>query len=415
MPIRPDLETHGGIKCELTGEVRARLAADVEHTTLLSCALTSLSLAVLVLDHDHTVLTANEAASDLLGITSTSLAGPSMTPRDLDIRILRAEEKSRGHPRAWCIAGLQVRQCPGRSPPGRQLQVVLGAPVMMSAGVLSTTGLPREDTQCAEAVMSPFTTPDGQTYFTLIFTSIPDIAIGSHCLDTSETASPSPDAATVVGSLRHVGPVLTSNQELSAPLLHRGHQGASGTDTSYKIDMLKDAMLNRINSPMISVWRDGSVAFINQGLYSIIPGGYHTTPLMQCSAARHLDTVSYKPEAGPVISPVSLPEWNLWTENFSRQLQHDEHPFFRVLATQTAFANVKAGYQSKDGKRTVIKFAGKDVRDSATGEFVAGIITAHLVTSATEGVFQSQEPEEDGFKMICDYMPQLVSHHAFLV
>jgi hypothetical protein len=135
---------------------------------------------------------------------------------------------------------------------------------------------------------------------------------------------------------------------------------------------------------------------------------------MQCPAARHLDVVSYAPEADPVISPVSLPEWDLWTENFSRRLEHDEHPFFRVLATQTTFANVKAGYQSKDKKRTVIEIAGKDVRDSATGEFVAGIITAQLVTSVTEGVFQYQEPEENGSKMICDYMPQLVSHHKFL-
>jgi hypothetical protein len=95
-------------------------------------------------------------------------------------------------------------------------------------------------------------------------------------------------------------------------------------------------------------------------------------------------------------------------------LEHDEHPFFRVLATQTAFANVRAGYQSKGRTRTVIEFDGKDVRDSVTGEFVAGIITAHLVTSANEGVFEYQEPEEDGFKMICDCMPQLVSHHAFL-
>jgi hypothetical protein len=266
MPIRSDTETHGGNECELTGEVRARLAADVEHMTLLSCALTSLSHAVLVLDHDHMILTANEAASDLLGITSTSLAGPSTTPRDLDIRILRAEKKSRGHPGAWCIARLQARQFPGRSPSCCQLQVVLGAPIMMSAGVLSTIGLPQEDTQCAEAVMSPFTTPDGQTYFTLIFTSIPDIATRSHCLDTSETASPSHDVATAVGSLRHIGLVSTSNQESSAILSPRGHQGASWTDTSYKINMLKDAMLNRINSPMIGIWRDGSVAFINQGL-----------------------------------------------------------------------------------------------------------------------------------------------------
>ncbi|KAK7178098.1 histidine kinase hhk6p [Paraphaeosphaeria sporulosa] len=241
----------------------------------------------------------------------------------------------------------------------------------------------QEDTQCPEAEMSPFKTPDGRTYFTLVFTNTPRIALRSHCSVSSEKASFVQETAIVVKSLRH-----DSCQESS---YSRDHQGASSTDNSCKINILKDAMLNRIKSPLVGIWKDSSVAVANQ-------------------AARHLssdDIVSHKPEQGSVVSPASFPEWNLWTEDFSRQLLPNEHPVSRLLTSKTAFSSI-AGYLSKGGKRTPIKVAGKDVRDNTTGEFIAGIITADLEKSVMEGVVRFQEREEEGFRTICDCMPQLV-------
>lgn len=110
-----------------------------------------------------------------------------------------------------------------------------------------------------------------------------------------------------------------------------------------------------------------------------------------------------------------LTEWELWTENFSRRLSHDEHPAFRLLNTQNSFNNVWAAYKSKLGARTVLNFAGKGLRDSETGKFIAGIITARASPSASENISQYQEREVEGFRMICDCMPQLVSQDSLLM
>ena len=56
----------------------------------------------------------------------------------------------------------------------------------------------------------------------------------------------------------------------------------------------------------------------------------------------------------------------------------------------------------------VFEVQGEAIRDDATGEFLAGVVTSRDVTKMAEMITQIKEQDEERFKLICDTMPQLV-------
>ncbi|PHH67070.1 hypothetical protein CDD81_4465 [Ophiocordyceps australis] len=155
-----------------------------------------------------------------------------------------------------------------------------------------------------------------------------------------------------------------------------------------KIILMKDALLDNTQMPIVAMWKDGSVTFPNK-------------------AARMLIAPEAEMDTG-LDGFDLLASWCLWTEDFSRQLDLSEYPISVLIRTETPFSSIRVGLYLADGKRVVHDVLGEAIRDDTTGEFLAGVVTGRDVTVMTEEITQIKERDDERFKLICDTMPQLV-------
>lgn len=155
-----------------------------------------------------------------------------------------------------------------------------------------------------------------------------------------------------------------------------------------KIMLLKDSLLDNTQTPILAMWKDGSVSLPNR-------------------AARELFSKNADLEA-PANGFDLLPAWSLWTDDFSRQLEPNEFPISVLLETETPFSGFRIGMYDKNGKRCVFDVEGEALRDDSTGEFLAGIVTCRDVTKMAEEISRIKAQDEERFRLICDTMPQLV-------
>jgi PAS domain S-box-containing protein len=151
---------------------------------------------------------------------------------------------------------------------------------------------------------------------------------------------------------------------------------------------MKDALLDKIQTPILAMWKDGSVTFPNR-------------------AARSLFNRNADPDVmGDGFN--LLPSWVVWSEDFSRQLDPSEHPMSVLIRTETPFACRRIGMHDVAGQQLVFDVEGATLRDEVTGEFLAGITTYRDVTRMTEEIMEMKAGDEERFRLICDTMPQLV-------
>lgn len=148
--------------------------------------------------------------------------------------------------------------------------------------------------------------------------------------------------------------------------------------------LLKDGLLDNPTTPILAMWKDGSVSFPNK-------------------AARDL----FNPNAdlGSTVDGFDLlPAWAVYTEDFSRQLEPSEYPISVMIRTETPFTGFRIGMRDRKGKKLVFDVEGTALRDDNTGEFLAGVVTCRDITEMAE----LKASEAERFKLICDTMPQLV-------
>ncbi|KAK1755331.1 putative signal transduction histidine-protein kinase [Echria macrotheca] len=155
-----------------------------------------------------------------------------------------------------------------------------------------------------------------------------------------------------------------------------------------KIMLLKDSLLDNASSPVLAMWKDGSVSFPNR-------------------AARELFNKDADLQT-TVDGFDLLPAWTIWTEDFSRTLEPQEYPISIVLKTETPFTGRRIGMIDRSGKRFVFDVEGAVLKDESTGEFLAGVVTCRDVTKMAEEISRIKAEDEERFKLICDTMPQLV-------
>ena len=166
-----------------------------------------------------------------------------------------------------------------------------------------------------------------------------------------------------------------------------------------KLIRIKDALLDNTEMPILAMWKDGSVAFPN-------------------AAARRLFTRDQDPDDLDNGFDL-LPSWNVYTEDFKRQLEPREFPISVLIETEQPFTGVKIGMYDAGGKPHVFDVLGEAIRDDVTGEFLAGVVTCRDVTKMTQMITDIKEQDEERFRLICDSMPQLVwtstpdGHHDF--
>lgn len=270
----------------------------------------------------------------------------------------------------------------------------------------------------AKMIITIWEVEDRQTYFTLTFTdtlSTPSSIANSkksvarpnslEAIDRKSISTSTPSSA--VSSRNSDSPSFHSPSTItmsSTPFPPLGPPSAAsqlGTPSLLqKMILIKDALLDNTQMPILAMWKDGSVSFPNK-------------------AARR----NFKKDAKYESSLDGfdlLPCWQLFTEDFSRVLELDEFPISILLKTEQPFSSGhRIGLYNDEGKKVVYDVLGEVIRDDATGEFLAGVVTGRDVTEMTEEISQIKERDEERFRLICDTMPQLVwtaradGHHDF--
>lgn len=105
---------------------------------------------------------------------------------------------------------------------------------------------------------------------------------------------------------------------------------------------------------------------------------------------------------------MQLPAWNVWDEDYTRQLEPEEYPISALIRTEKPFTGRRIGMYDSEGRKLVFEVVGEVIRDDTTGEFFAGVVSARDVTKVTEMITRIKEQDEERFKLMCDTMPQLV-------
>lgn len=258
----------------------------------------------------------------------------------------------------------------------------------------------------AKMIVTIWEVEDHQTYFTLTFTnthSTPSIPVQnkksvarSSLLEAAERKSIAISNPSSVASSRessspsfHSPGAVSMSSSPFPPMGPPSMASHSSTPSLLqKITLMKDALLDNTQIPILAMWKDGSVAFPNKAARLML------------SANADLDAV--------VDGFDLLANWPMWSEDFSRRLDVAENPMSVLLRTETPFTSMRVGAFDREGKKIVHDVLGEAIRDDTTGDFLAGVVTWRDVTDMTEEITQIKERDEERFKLICDTMPQFV-------
>ncbi|KAJ4016495.1 hypothetical protein NW752_003620 [Fusarium irregulare] len=299
------------------------------------------------------------------------------------------------------------------SPPSRKPQDSIVEVVITRKGVNKPTLDKRFDPKdsdsqiYAKMIITIWELEDHQIFFTLTFTSTespPSTLLNNN---KRAIAKPSILEAAERKSITHSNPSsVASSRDSNSPSFHSpgivtmssspfppmGPPSAATHSSTpsllQKMLLMKDALLNNTQMPILAMWKDGSVTFPN-------------------TAARKL----FEKEA-PLDTSLNgfelMRYWHIYTEDFSERLDVDEMPICRLLKTEKPFTGLRVGMYDENRSRRVYDVLGEAIRDDSTGEFLAGVVTGRDVTVMTEEITQIKERDEERFKLICDTMPQLV-------
>jgi PAS domain S-box-containing protein len=156
-----------------------------------------------------------------------------------------------------------------------------------------------------------------------------------------------------------------------------------------KVIMMKDALLDNTQVPILAMWKDESLTIPNR-------------------AARRL----FHPSADLTVVKDGfdlVSKWHVWDETFTTKLDPSEYPISVLVRTQTPFEHRKIGiYDPETDRRIVFDCLGEALMDEHSGEFLAGVLTCRDITSMTEQINEIKEKDEQRFELICDSMPQMI-------
>ncbi|KAI1309790.1 hypothetical protein F5Y03DRAFT_403953 [Xylaria venustula] len=150
--------------------------------------------------------------------------------------------------------------------------------------------------------------------------------------------------------------------------------------------VIKDALLDNTEMPILAMWKDGSVPVLNK-------------------AAKEL----FKPSGCAQCNDDYLSNIEIWNEDFTRKLKSDEFPTTVLLREQKPFSGRKFGAEHKTtGKKVVYDVLGEILKDSGSGEIIGGVTTCRDITYMAQEITNIKEADEERFKVICETVPQLV-------
>ncbi|KAL7939112.1 hypothetical protein V8C35DRAFT_756 [Trichoderma chlorosporum] len=260
----------------------------------------------------------------------------------------------------------------------------------------------------AKMIITVWEVEDKQVFFTLTFTntqSAPSMPLSSRrsiarssILEAVEKKSISTSNPSSVASSRDSSSPLFYSPSVitmsSSPFPPMGpptiasHSQASTPSVLQKMLRMKDALIDSTQMPVVAMWKDGSVTFPNKAARQLFPVD---ADLDSSSDGFHL-----------------LQKWEVWNEDFTRQLDVSEYPISVLLRTEMPFESKRIGMYARSGKKIIFDVLGEGIFDDTTHEFLAGVVTGRDVTIMREEITHIKERDEERFKTICDAMPQLV-------
>lgn len=253
----------------------------------------------------------------------------------------------------------------------------------------------------AKMMISVWEIAEHQTYFTLTFTNTESdphpnstsrrkhvarpSALESAERTTVATASNPPSIASSHGSSSspsyRISPSSVSLSSSPFPPLGPPYKSLqSAPSVLQKMTIIKDSLLDNTETPIIAMWKDCTVAYPNAA----------------CRKLMNKQVADSASEGYEILS-----NWSLYTEDFSRALEHDEYPLSILLGTQTPFSGMRVGVIDRDGKRLVLDILAEAIRDDENGEFLAGVVTCRDVTRMAEEMDQMKVRDLERFKIIC--------------
>jgi hypothetical protein len=180
---------------------------------------------------------------------------------------------------------------------------------------------------------------------------------GTHSSPSSISSGRSSNAGGSSNSSAITSPTAVSMSVSPFPPLGPPSRSAisSAPSSLQKILMMKDALLDGTEIPILAMWKDESLTIPNR-------------------AARRL----FHPSAD--LSHVKdgfdlVGKWHVWDETFTQRLDPSEYPISVLIRTQTPFSSRKIGIFDPDtGRKIFFDCLGEAIRDPDTGEFLAGIV-----------------------------------------
>ncbi|KAI0895387.1 hypothetical protein F4806DRAFT_496952 [Annulohypoxylon nitens] len=155
-----------------------------------------------------------------------------------------------------------------------------------------------------------------------------------------------------------------------------------------KLTIIKDSLLDKTETPIFSMWIDGSAPVMNRAARELF-------------AATSGDTY----QDGFDL----LPKWEVWDGDFTRKYTPSELPIAVLVRERKPFSSWRIGmYDRKRDVRIVFDVLGELITDDETGEVIAGIITCRNVTAMAQEITEIRIADKERFQLICDTMPQMV-------
>lgn len=305
--------------------------------------------------------------------------------------------------------GLPGFVCPNSPPPNSVIEVVVTS--QATARPIHSATKKSANQVYAKMIVTIFEIEDNQTYFILTFTSTeaaatqpppPRKSVARPSMTVLEAADrrtisnsnpPSAGSGHDSGSpLYRVSPSAVSmSSSPFPPLGPPSRTSLSSTPTLLqKMTTIKDALLDNTQMPILGMWKDGSAPVMN-------------------AAARELFVDPNEVDGDYGVGLDVLPKWEVYDETFTEKFDHSEFPIAVLLRTGKPFSSMRVGMRHpRKDTRMVFDVLGEIIKDTTTGEMLAGVITCRDVTSMAQEITNIKELDEERFKLICNTMPQMV-------
>ncbi|KAK7967486.1 uncharacterized protein PG986_001763 [Apiospora aurea] len=295
-------------------------------------------------------------------------------------------------------------------PPNSVIEVVVTS--QAATGRPNRTATKKSGNQVyAKMIVTIFQIEDNQTYFILTFTSTnsaathpppPRKTVARPSMSVLEAAErktisnsnpPSAGSGHESGSpLYRVSPgAVSMSSSPFPPLGPPSRTSLSSTPTLLqKMTTIKDALLDNTQMPILGMWKDGSAPVMN-------------------AAARELFVDPNEVDGEYGLGLDVLLKWEVYDENFTNKSDYSEFPMAVLLKTGEPFSSMRVGMRHpRKGTRLVFDVLGEIIKDTTTGEMLAGVITCRDVTSMAQEITNIKQLDEERFELICNTMPQMV-------